>query len=291
VPAACAAAPLGSQRGAKLKRPAPPSATRRPPPPGILARKEAALVHLAQLNATAAASGHLDAAGAAPTPAFESEYATAVRDLQVTNAQLARAVASLEARPHLGLPPAQLEASVAAAAAAAQQQQAVAAAAALAAGGPEATAIGAVVADAAARAQQIVWAQRPAAAAAADGDATVAAALGSGAGADAAAGAAGAAPPAEDLELEELISSCVGVLLAAKLATAPDACPEADTAAAPDQAPRPPPGRRLPVGAAWAALDGALARLVPRSPASAAAYAAVRRAVEALKSELAQGGC
>jgi hypothetical protein len=261
---AVAAAPV---RCSQPVRPV-PAPSRPRPTPGTLQRKAAVLAQLSALTATADGGMHLDVASGAPSADFETDYATAVRDLQIANAQLARAVASLEARPHLGLPPSQLKAAIAAAAVAQQQQQAAAAAAALAAGGPAAAAVGAVVADATARAQAIVRAARPAGAPAAL--------------------ASEITPPPDDLELEDLISSCVGVLLAAKLATAPDACPAADTASAPDQAPA--AGRRLPLGAAWAALDGALARLVPRSAGSAEAFASVRRAVDALKAELAHGG-
>ncbi|GBF91975.1 hypothetical protein Rsub_04699 [Raphidocelis subcapitata] len=251
-------------------------------------RKDFLLARLAALNDAAAAGAHLDAASGEPSEGFRSDYAAALADLQEVNADLAAAASDLASRAHLAVGPAELQAAFATAAA--QQQASAAAAAAVAAfggagtGGVDAAAVDALVEAAAARARDLVAAQRPAGAGAGfEGDAE--------ADADAAAGEAAAQGPGSGADpdraaLDALISSCVSVLLAARLATAPDAGQQQQEQDQP-QLPDGRPPRCLPIGTLWAALDAALARIEPRAPGSAEAYAEVRGAVDALKRQLA----
>jgi hypothetical protein len=252
----------------------------------IMQRKAALLGHLATMNATAAAGAHLDPATARARPEFEGGYASALADLQAVNSELTGAVARLGALQHLSVPPGQLEAAIAAAAAAQQQQQAAAAAAAVGAGGAQAAAIEAVVAEATTKAQELVAGHHAEAKAAA----AAAAAGGSPAAAASQPAAAPSHPPGlqkqqDEGALNDLISACVGVLLAAKLATAPGA----GAGTADDEPAAEAQQQLLPIGAVWAALDAATARVAPRAPGGAAAFATVRRAVDALKQELAIG--
>ncbi|KAI8476314.1 MAG: hypothetical protein J3K34DRAFT_516727 [Monoraphidium minutum] len=235
-----------------------------------LGRKDALLGQLRDLNAAASAGGHLDAATGRPSDGFQTSYAAALADLQVANSEVAAAMSRMGARRQLNAPLGPMRQALAAQAAAAAAAAAASALPPL----PPPGAVDAIVADAAARARAVVRRRRSAAAADASG--------GEGAGL-----AARLQQQVDDLALEELISGCIALLLAARLATAPGAgAPE-------PKAPAPPGGGAAPqmsVAAVWTVLDTAVSRLAPRAPGAASAFAGVRAAVEALKRQLAGFG-
>lgn len=231
---------------------------------GAVERKDALLTQLRSLNARAEAGGHLDADSGRPTEAFQADYAGVLSSLRAANTELAAVSAKVQARPHLSA------AAAAAAAAAARSAGGDTGGASLLANGGMAhtgatlmrlepgvgvvAAAAALLRDAAENARGAVCRAR----------------------AERAERTEVPAGQQHQQQLDELLTSCVGVLLAVQLLTAPPGAAGNGAALA------------CSTGGVDAALDAALGGLRPLSVQGAAALSGVTSSVARLKALLAR---